>query len=584
MWNKRISPLYHEKVLIVGQPNVGKSSLFNALSGRYAEISNYPGTTVAIAKTKTSFGELIDTPGICSVSVVRSGDERITIELIRDADLVLNVVSAQTLERDLLLTAQLAEVNPKIILVINQTDEAENRGIYIDAEKLSNLFRTTVVKTAATKSIGVNDVLLAIERAFAKKSEPHNCSIPTNINEISAILSQVVTEKDVAGKIYSDVVGRLLLTPVIGWSVAFLVLYVLFKFLGVIIAGNVVDAQVRFLDNNCYPYLVSAVSNFCGAESLLTCLLVGEFGVLTMGIKTVFAILLPLIVGYNLIMSILEHSGYIPRLSILADNLLKRLGLNGKAVIPILLGFGCSAMGVISSRILESKKERIIATAIIAIAVPCAAQQGVIMSLLASVNDIRIWVFYLVVMVGVTLLSATVIDKIIKGKRSNLMMDIPPMRFPSPYNCIKKTIFKSIAFVRETFLTFSIVCACISLMDKFGMLSYLQDMTIPIVENILRLPKEFSVVFIMGIIRRDVAAAGLFGMADLMNGLSPTALNHTQILVATIVITLFVPCINAMAVIFRESGWKNAVALWVLSFIISIAIGGIVALTAPMLL
>jgi ferrous iron transport protein B len=121
-------------------------------------------------------------------------------------------------------------------------------------------------------------------------------------------------------------------------------------------------------------------------------------------------------------------------------------------------------------------------------------------------------------------------------------------------------------------------------MDKFGILIWLQDMMIPIVEDILRLPKEFSVVFIMGIIRRDVAAASLFGMADIMNGLSSASLSNTQILVATIVITLFVPCINAIAVIFRETGWKTAVMLWILSFVLSISVGGMVARIAPALL
>jgi ferrous iron transport protein B len=280
---------------------------------------------------------------------------------------------------------------------------------------------------------------------------------------------------------------------------------------------------------------------------------------------------MPLIVGFYIVMSLLEDSGYIPRLAVLTGRFFNFLGLNGDAIIPILLGFGCGALGTISCRILKTKKEQIIVTALIGIAVPCAAQQCIIVALLASTNNAGIWGAYIAIMLAVMVISGKILSFFMKGGHSEFIMDIPPLRVPSITNCYKKTVYRAKSFLQETAPILAISSAVITLLHKCGALGWLQSGLSPIVENLLRLPKEFSDVFVMGIIRRDLAAIGVF---DLTKKLLPTC---PQILTAAVVISLFVPCINAVVVILKERGWRVVLSLWLGTFAIAVACGAIVA-------
>ena len=371
-------------------------------------------------------------------------------------------------------------------------------------------------------------------------------------------------------------IGELLLNPFIGGIVALGLLYLLFQILGVFIAGDVVDFLFNKLDTVYVPIITKIVDKII-VFPLFNQILAGEFGILTMSVKIVFGVLLPLISAFYLFMALLEDSGYLPRLAVLADNVLNKIGLNGRAVIPLILGFGCGALGTITTRILGSRKERTIATAILGVTIPCAAQQGIITALLAAIGGFKVWLLYIFIIFVFMVLTGTVLNKLLKGEATDLLIDLPPIRIPLFKNIVEKTFFRVWNFLSEAVPLFIISSVMISVLNFVGFLKWLQQALAPVVVNMLHLPAQFSDVFVMGLIRRDFASVGLLGMAGLED--SARTLSDLQILTASIVVTLFVPCIAALIVIFKERGIKEAVILWLSTFTISVAAGAVVART-----
>ncbi len=594
------------KIVLAGNPNVGKSVLFNALSGFYVEISNFPGTTVDISRANTEFGELIDTPGAYSLGNY-SDDENVTREILKSADVVVNVAGALTLERDLFLTQQLIDIGFPLILVVNQIDEARKNGVRIDCDVLQEDLGIRVIPCVATEKKGIaelTEALLSNDAHISNKVIPAIKEIRNTDESIAESLSNVLEAEakdcETKDKIYSQrketvlaiskkavkhcgknfdilsTIGELLLNPFIGGIVALGLLYLLFQILGVFIAGDVVDFLFNKLDTVYVPIITKIVDKII-VFPLFNQILAGEFGILTMSVKIVFGVLLPLISAFYLFMALLEDSGYLPRLAVLADNVLNKIGLNGRAVIPLILGFGCGALGTITTRILGSRKERTIATAILGVTIPCAAQQGIITALLAAIGGFKVWLLYIFIIFVFMVLTGTVLNKLLKGEATDLLIDLPPIRIPLFKNIVEKTFFRVWNFLSEAVPLFIISSVMISVLNFVGFLKWLQQALAPVVVNLLHLPAQFSDVFVMGLIRRDFASVGLLGMAGLEA--SARTLSDLQILTASIVVTLFVPCIAALIVIFKERGIKEAVILWLSTFTISVAAGAVVART-----
>lgn len=555
------------KVALVGNPNVGKSSIFNMLTGKYSEVSNYPGTSVSVAWSKMNFGILVDTPGIYDLNEKNKIAE-ITRKHLENSDIIINVVNALTMERDLKLTMQLLEQNYNVVLVINQIDQAKKYKKEINYEELSSL-GVKIIKTIATKEIGKTEIVSAITDQLAI------CGINTHrmdccLNKACLSYSTELFDKVSVNKPVSGKLDKFLLHPVFGWSVIVLVLYLLFIFLGIFVSGTMVDYLVGFMQQHYVPFITSAIQSFFG-NNIFSEILVGEFGILTMEIQSIIGVLLPLISGFYIVMAVLEDTGYIPRMAVLVKKFFKFLGLNGDAIIPIFLGFGCSVMGTISTRILATKKERIIATSLIAIAIPCAAQQGIIFSMLAQIDNFGYWIKYVCIMLGLMAISGIVMNRFLRGTIAKFSMELPALRMPTLKNCYKKTLYRVRDFLLETFPIFSISSVGITILYKYGALTWLENKLDFLIENWLQLPKAFSNVFIMGIIRRDMASLEVLNIAQNFS------MSNTQLFTSVIVISLFVPCINAIIVISKEYGWKLATFLWGLTFLLSTLVGGIVA-------
>ena len=341
----------------------------------------------------------------------------------------------------------------------------------------------------------------------------------------------------------------------------------MYKLIGVFLAGTVVGFTEETVMEGMYkPFVLSLINPIINSNTFIGDIIIGEFGILTMIPVYIIGLLLPLIVGFYLLMSILEDSGYLPRIAALVDRALGYFGLNGKAIIPLILGFGCVTMATMTTRILGSKREKIIATILLGLAIPCSAQLGVIMGMVSQLNVAYILLYVFVIFI-VFALTGTILNKLMPGESSKLLIDLPPIRVPILKNILKKTLQKTVMFLKEAIPLFIYGAIFISVLNQTGLLEVIQNALYPITVGLLKLPPETSTAFIMGIIRRDFGAAGL----------SSIPMTEPQVLVSLIVMTLFVPCIAAIMVMFKERGTRDALIIWLGSFVVAFLTGGIVA-------
>lgn len=593
------------KLVLVGNPNVGKSVFFNQLTGLYVDVSNFPGTTVDISTGKYKDFVVMDTPGVYGVSSFNE-EETVARDVILGADLILNVVDSVHLERDLFLTKQLIDMGKPIIVALNMTDELEKSGIVIEVSKLEELLGVPVIPTAASKKSGMEAVMDMLPKARQGKRDPilvdrirqiaeNTCSeaealIILEDDEIIAerygiktlglrdelylerrkavedIVSKVLKETN-KGASFGVLMGRWMLKPVTGIPMLAVTLYLMYKIIGVFVAGTVVGFTEETLMEGIYkPLIISLMSHIVSGGSFIGNLLIGEFGILTMVPVYILGLLLPLIIGFYMLMAFLEDSGYLPRIAALVDRMLISLGLNGKAIIPIILGFGCVTMATMTTRILGTKREKIIATILLGLAIPCSAQLGVIMGLISQLDAVYIFI-YAATILAIFILTGTILNKVMPGESSQLLIDLPAIRMPMLGNVLKKTFQKTMMFLKEAVPLFILGAVLISVLQYTNTLVFLQRAMSPITVNLLRLPQETATAFIMGIIRRDFGAAGL----------SSIIMTQQQVLVSLIVMTLFVPCIAAIMVIFKERGTRDALAIWLGSFVVAFVTGGIIA-------
>lgn len=586
-----------QNCVLAGNPNVGKSIFFNALTGMYVNVSNFPGTTVDIPKGTITDTELTlkDTPGVYGLSRM-SDEEKVAERAILEGDVIINVISALTLERDLFLTLQMIDYEKPMVVALNQMDEAEARHIKIDTQKLEALLGVPVIPTIAVQHHGIDTVKTSINKAATGRKTPEAPDIVTlktlednpaermlvyggRRQHVNAIASQVVTRRDPhgqTGKTVSRNIGSLLLNPFFGLISLLAVLFALYQVVGVWVAGDIVDfleGQIFLGDNpeffvGVIPVLQGLVNQFIPKDTFLFDVLAGEFGVITMSIQYIFGVLFPLVLGFYLYISVLEDCGYLPRVAVLADGLLTKIGLNGRAVIPLILGFGCVTMATVSTRVLTSQRERTIASTILAVTIPCSAQLAVIMALMAVGGGATGWGIYVAVLAGVMIFLGTILNGVLPGKSSALILDLPPMRLPMPGNILKKSWVRTKIFLLEAAPLFIWGSLIVAVLHSSGLLTAIEKTLAPLTQAILHLPGETAQVFIMGMVRRDFGAAGLLFMQD--------TLSATQILTTLIVITLFVPCLASTAVIWKERGMKETLTILAGSWLIAFGTGAIV--------
>ena len=640
------------EIVLVGNPNVGKSALFGALTGTYVTVSNYPGTTVEITTGHASLMgrrvTLIDTPGAGSL-LPSSEDERVTRDiLLQDKPrTVLVVGDAKNLERTLLLAIQVAEAGLPFVLCLNMMDEARTAGLRIDEAALSRRLGAPAVGTVAVRREGLAALAAALEApGTGRPAVVYPDPIERAIERVAGVLpASPISPRALALMALS---GDQTLAPWLGermaseslarleearlrlrqefreplayvvnrarlreadrirretavfdahpirarhpfgrvleaatthpfWGLPFLaaVLSVCYLFVGVFGARTLVD----LLENGLFgrvisPAAIAAADRFV-PWSFLRDLLVGPYGLITMALAYALALILPIVTTFFLAFGVLEDSGYLPRLAVMVNRVFRKMGLNGKAVLPMVLGLGCDTMATLTTRILETPKERLIVILLLALGVPCSAQLTVVMAMLSGLS---LWavVVWAGVVVAVILLVGRLASSVLPGRGSDFVLELPPLRLPRPGNIASKTLARLEWYLREAVPLFILGTLILFLADRLRLLGLVERAAEPVLGGILGLPRQTAEAFVVGFLRRDFGAAGLFQLAR------AGRLDPVQIVVAMVTITLFIPCIANFFMIVKERGWRTALAIaaFILPFALAIGAGVRLALRA----
>jgi ferrous iron transport protein B len=632
-------------VILVGNPNVGKSALFGALTGRYVTVSNYPGTTVELVAGWSTLRigkvKVVDTPGVASL-LPSSEDEKVTRDLLLDGrpHAVVVVGDAKNLERALSLAVQVAEMELPFVLCLNMMDEADERGIRVSCDVLAARLGVDVVPAVAVRREGLPRLLAALAapraarvrvayprpmeeglaevapllppapippralgvmvlagdetlvgwlrerlppaalgrieevRQRLRRSLPDHLAyvVDRSRRRVAALLSEgLLTRRRTAGpasEAAADRWARLTTHPVWGVPILAAVLALAYLFVGVLGAGTLVDLLEDGLFggviNPAAIRLAQAVIPWPGLRDLL----VGPYGVLTMALTYSLALILPIVGTFFIAFGLLEDSGYLPRLAVMVNRVFKAMGLNGKAVLPMVLGLGCDTMATLTTRVLETRKERLIVILLLALGIPCSAQLAVVLALLGTLSPLAV-VIWAGVVLSVIVLVGRLAAAILPGRGSDFVLELPPLRMPRPGNIVVKTLARIEWYLKEAVPLFVLGTLLLFAADRLRLLGGLERAVGPVLRAGLGLPAETAGAFVIGFLRRDFGAAGLYRMAH------EGRLDPVQVLVATVTITLFIPCVANFLMIVKERGWRTGVAVAGFVFPCALAVGGL---------
>jgi len=541
------------RILLMGNPNVGKSVVFSRLTDIRVVASNYPGTTVGFTRGSMKLGEeaveVVDVPGTYSLESTNKAEE-VAEDLLQTGDLVINVINTTNLERNLYLTLELLEKKIPVIVALNMWDEARHKGIKIDVPKLEAALGVPVVHTVALSGEGIAELVRRIPEA---KSPDTSTKTP---DERWSEMGRIVAEVQEVTHHHHTWLERLedaSLIPFPGLLIAALILagsFYAIRLIGEGIIGYITDP---FFENIYAPVLMK-LSALLGSGGFWHNVLVGRlidgeidfgqsFGVLTTGLYVPIGAVLPYILSFYLVLSFLEDLGYLPRLAVLLDNVMHRLGMHGFAIIPTFLGLGCNVPGILATRILESKRERFIAATLISIAVPCAAMQAMIVGLVGGYGFQYVLLIYGILLV-VWVSLGVLLNLMVKGFRPELLIEIPPYRIPQWRVLLTKLGMRVFGFLREAVPIILIAALAISILDHIGVFDFIARLASPVVTGLWGLPRETTAALVVGFLRKDLAV----GM------LAPLNLSLDQLIVGCSVLAMFFPCIASFLILARELG------------------------------
>ena len=563
-----------KKILLMGNPNVGKSAIFSRLTGIRIAVSNYPGTTVEFTQGSMQVDDdralLIDVPGSYGLEATSKAEE-VAIDMLAQGDVLINVVDSTNLERNLHLTLHLLEQDIPTIVALNLWDDARRKGISIDVDKLEETLGVPVVPTVGITGEGIKDLVSRIHEA----ANPHitERTEEDRWTEVGRIVDAVqsLEHRHPTGL---EMLGDASVRPVTGIPIAILVLlaaFALVRFVGEGLVGYVLDPLFDVV----WKPLIMRLGAVLDPGSFLHSIVIGKlidgdvdfvqsFGMLTTGLYVPLGMVFPYVFAFYIALGFLEDFGYLPRLAVLLDNTLHRMGIHGWAIIPTLLGLGCNVPGIMATRILESRRERLIAATIISVGVPCAALQAMIMGLLGAQGAIYVGMVYLTLFV-VWLLLGRILNKLLKGSSPELIMEVPPYRMPSPSILARKLSMRMLGFLKEALPIVLVGVSVVNVLYFAGLFDAMADFAAPVVTHLFGLPKEAVVAIAVGFLRKDVA----IGM------LGTLGLTASQLVVAATVLAMFFPCVASFVVLWKELGAADTGKSVAIMVVVSLVVGGV---------
>lgn len=637
-------------ITIVGNMNVGKTSLFSRICGKATMRINIPGNTVSIkaGRIKGTEMDAFDTPGICSI-FSSNEDERASRDILLphkiDYDMqgIILLADAKHMKRSIAIALQYAEYGLPMLLNINMIDEATSRGIEIDYDKLTEILGIDVCTTIAREGIGVQKVIANLaDMKTAKKLIEY----PAWIEQFLEIVSKLLKTGDISPR----AIGILLLTgdsgieewieskfgpgmleqlkdlaeeyrkeaqtscsilfanlynkkaeqiinavqkvePPIknpflmkvgdwctqlstGIPIAMAILYIMYLFLGSFGATLLVDTiNGVIFEGYLIPWATKLVAPIPSAF-MRDMIMDPDFGILPTGVFLALGLVLPVLFCFYIAFGILEDSGYLSRLSILLDKVFQKMGLNGKGVIPLVMGFSCVTMAILTTRMLDTEKEKNIATFLLLLGMPCAPLLAVMFIILGKMPlSASITVFGLIF--SQIIIAGIIVNKILPGKRIPLLMEIPPIRLPKPLQILKMSAAKTYFFMKEAVPVFIMASFVVFLFERMGGLAALERAAEPVIHGFMGLPVKSVQVFIKTLIRRESGATEIEHLSSIYD--------NVQLVVNLLVMTFLTPCMNAILVLFKERGSQAAIAIMSTVMIYAILIGSMVNYTCRLL-
>ena len=558
----------------MGNPNVGKSVIFSRLTGVHVITSNYPGTTVNYTRGHMKVGDeqvdVVDVPGTYTLEPTCEA-ENVALQMLEPDDVVINVVNAINLERNLYLTLQLLERKARLIVALNMWDDTQHRGIQIDLKRLKEILGVLVIPTVATTGEGIKTLVENLPKA----GSPHT---PVRSRDerwaaVGEIIQQVqrITHRH---HTWREHLADASVKPFSGLVIALVVLagaFLTVRFIGESLIGYLFNPFF----NGLWAPVISRISELLGSGGIVHDVLIGKiiggrvdfvqsFGLLTSGLYVPFAMVLPYIVSFYLVLGLLEDTGYLPRLAVLMDTIMHRVGLHGYAIIPTLLGFGCNVPAVLATRILESKRERFIAATLISIAIPCAALQAMILGLVGTRGGQYVALVYGTLLL-VWIVLGFILNKAVKGFSPELLIEIPPYRLPRLGATLQKLWMRTYGFLAEAIPIILGAIIAINILYFVGLFEVIADVTAPVVTGLLGLPKEAVTALLIGMLRKDVAV----GM------LAPLSLTTDQLVVGCVVLAMFFPCIATFVVLLKELGPISTLKSFSIMILVALTTGGL---------
>ncbi|MDR7664300.1 ferrous iron transport protein B [Methanosarcina sp. Z-7115] len=632
-------------IAFIGNPSVGKSVFFSRLTGVGVEVSNYPGTTVAlkrgIVKARGKTIEVVDLPGIYSLGITNE-DEKVTKRyLIEDQpDIIINVLDASRLERNLYLTLQLLELDIPMVLALNQVDMAANLGVLIDADGLSEMLGLPVVPTVATWGVGLDEVMLVALAEQGKVQKHHRvryshwirqalsnldysfpdsslsaktaallndvefvelCCMPPEANALLSSARRLrqnlemehgisvpdTVARDLygeAGYIVDSVISRfepkkslreridaILTSP--NFGILVLISALLLTFLLVFRVGGFLETWI--VNEVFEPYVILPVETAISGMPLIVRNLILYS---LRGVEAGFAIAIPYIAVFYAILSIFEDSGYLTRAAFLLDNLTHKLGLHGRAVIPLVLGFGCNVPAIMAVHALGTRREKRIASLLIAL-IPCSARTVIILGLVGTFVGfwpaVSIYVLEVIIITGM----GWILGKTLPGQRSGFIMEMTPLRKPELKSTLRKTWMKSREFFYIAFPLLLVGSAFLGVADALGLLSIFQDFVEPVSVGLLGLPAFAATALVFGILRKEMALQILAVLAGTAN--FAAVMTPVQMYQFAVITTIYMPCMATIAVLKHELGAKDTAAIVLFTIFLALGVGVLIRVLGP---
>jgi ferrous iron transport protein B len=664
-------------IALAGNPNVGKSCIFNQLTGLSVVTANYPGKTVELNFGVTTHNGLrigiIDLPGTYALGAV-SDDQWVARRGVLEGqpNVVVVVVDASNLRRNLYLALQLLELNLPVIIALNLIDYAAKIGLRIDDKKLSELLGVPVVPTVAIRGEGIDELIHAITdfaqgktkagrpkiaygrdieegirtleemirkssvkvpyglsaRALAiqllegdrefmdsiasqqiqgqghghgrrprrgrrwgqtsgdevvqfaanlsrqieeRHGEPVGVRIARERYGLAGTIADAVESKSAQPILFSERLKHFTVAPTTGIPLMIFAMLAIFAF--IFYTGGFLSGLVNsFWSSLVSPSMGRFINSLLGSGIISNVVL----WMVDKGVLAWLSVGVPYIITFYIVLSVIEDSGYLNSIAFLSDNIMHKFGLHGRAIIPILTGAGCNVPAIMGTRVLTTKRERVLASALI-ILVPCSARTAVILGAVANFVG---WIYAVLIFLIELCLIAIVglgLHKILPGESSGLVMEMFPFRAPSPSAVLRKTWFRFKDFALVAFPIVTLGSLVLGALYETGYLWAIAEPIGPVVQTILGLPAVAGICLTLGVLRKELTLELLVALAiaqygsgaqNLLNFMTPL-----QIFIFALVVTIYIPCVATVAVLGRELGWKNAVLLMLFTILLAILVG-----------